>query len=163
MRYTGVTSRGIITPMFREGDDLVNMVAESLVKASEQECFELHDRDIVGVTESVLARTQGNYATVELITEDVRNKFHGEDFGIVFPILSRNRFAIMLKSSYMLCASTFAYLCVCVMFVWPSILERFSIDTPLRSMNVANVCLARCECRVVLIPAAIPNAFRHLL
>lgn len=98
MRYTGVTSRGIIMPMFKEGDDLINMVAENLLKAAENEGFELHDRDVVGVTESVLARTQGNYATIEQIAEDVRRKFNGGELGIVFPILSRNRFAIMLKA-----------------------------------------------------------------
>lgn len=98
MRYTGVTARGIITPIFKEGDDLVHGIVESLVNASKNERFDLNDGDIVGVTEAVVARTQGNYATCEQIAEDVRAKLGSEDMGIVFPILSRNRFAILLKA-----------------------------------------------------------------
>lgn len=97
MRYTGVTSRGIITPIFRQGDDLVSMVSKSIVEASENEGFALHDRDVVGVTEAVVARTQGNYATVDQIAADVRAKLGDGELGIVFPILSRNRFAILLR------------------------------------------------------------------
>lgn len=103
MRYTGVTSRGIITPIFRQGDDLVTMVRDSLLAASENEGFQLHDRDVVCVTEAVVARTQGNYATVEQIAADVRQKLGGEDMGIVFPIMSRNRFAILLRAMSMAC------------------------------------------------------------
>ena len=77
MRYTGVTSRGIITPIFRQGDDLVRLVCDSIMKASAEEGFALHDRDVVGVTEAVVARTQGNYATVEQIAADVREKLGG--------------------------------------------------------------------------------------
>lgn len=97
MRYTGVTARGIITPIFKEGDNLVQGIVNSVVNASEKEGFSLNDGDIVGVTEAVVARTQGNYATCEQIAQEVRNKLGGEDMGIVFPILSRNRFAILLK------------------------------------------------------------------
>ena len=97
MRYTGVTARGIITPIFKEGDNLVEGIVESILNASEKEGFSLNDGDIVGVTQAVIARTQGNYATCEQIAKDVRNKLGGEDIGIVFPILSRNRFAIVLK------------------------------------------------------------------
>ena len=103
MRYTGVTSRGIITPIFRQGDDLVSMIRDSLLAAAENAGFRLQDRDVVGVTEAVVARTQGNYATVEQIAEDVRQKLGGEDMGIIFPIMSRNRFAIMLKAISMAC------------------------------------------------------------
>ena len=110
MRYTGVTSRGIITPIFRQGDDLVAMVRDSLLAASENEGFQLHDRDVVCVTEAVVARTQGNYATVEQIAADVRSKMGGEDMGIVFPIMSRNRFAIILRALSMACKKLYVQL-----------------------------------------------------
>lgn len=110
MRYTGVTARGIIMPIFKEGDDLVAMIRDNLVKASENEGFQLQDRDVLGVTEAVVARTQGNYATVEQIAEDVRAKLGGEDMGIVFPILSRNRFAIMLRALSMSCRKLYVQL-----------------------------------------------------
>ncbi|NMP38525.1 MAG: F420-0--gamma-glutamyl ligase [Clostridiales bacterium] len=101
MRSTGVTARGIITPIFKQGDDLVKEVCASLVAASENEGFPIEDGDIVGVTEAVVARTQGNYATCEQIAKDLKNKFGGKDMGIIFPILSRNRFAILLKAMAM--------------------------------------------------------------
>lgn len=110
MRYTGVTSRGIIMPIFREGDNLVSMITENLVKASQEEGFAFHDRDIIGVTEAILARTQGNYATVDQIAKDVRNKFGGDDLGIVFPIMSRNRFAIILKAFSKACTKLYVQL-----------------------------------------------------
>ena len=110
MRYTGVTSRGIITPIFRQGDDLVPMIRDSLLAAAENEGFQLQDRDVVGVTEAVVARTQGNYATVEQIAEDVRQKLGGEDMGIIFPIMSRNRFAIMLRAISMACKKLYVQL-----------------------------------------------------
>ena len=97
MRYTGVTARGIITPIFKEGDDLIQGIVESVVNASKQEQFSLNDGDIVGVTEGVVARVQGNYATCDQIAKDIRAKLGGEDIGVVFPILSRNRFAPLLK------------------------------------------------------------------
>ncbi len=97
MGYTGVTSRGIIAPIFRQGDDLTTEVVKCVVAASKNEGFELNDTDIVGVTESVVARTQGNYADVGQIAEDIRNKFGNEEIGIVFPIMSRNRFSVLLK------------------------------------------------------------------
>ena len=107
MRYTGVTSRGIITPIFRQGDDLVRLVCDSIMQASAQEGFTLHDRDVVGVTEAVVARTQGNYATIEQIAEDVRQKLGGRDMGIIFPIMSRNRFAIILRALSMACSKLY--------------------------------------------------------
>lgn len=110
MRYTGVTSRGIIMPIFKEGDDLVSIIAENLVKAAQNEGFELNDRDVIGVTEAVVARTQGNYATVQQIARDVSQKLGGEDMGIVFPILSRNRFAIMLRALSMSCKKLYVQL-----------------------------------------------------
>ncbi len=110
MRYTGVTSRGIIMPIFKEGDDLVSLIRDGLLKAAEQEGFILQDRDVVGVTEAVVARTQGNYATVQQIAKDVSQKLGGEDMGIVFPILSRNRFAIMLRALSMSCKKLYVQL-----------------------------------------------------
>ncbi len=110
MRYTGVTSRGIIMPIFKEGDDLVSLIRDNLITASEKEGFPLQDRDVLGVTEAVVARTQGNYATVQQIAEDVRSKLGGEDMGIVFPILSRNRFAIMLRALSMSCRKLYVQL-----------------------------------------------------
>ncbi|NLM55830.1 MAG: F420-0--gamma-glutamyl ligase [Clostridiales bacterium] len=98
MRYTGVVARGIITPIFKYGDDVIEGITESLMAAAENENIKFNDGDIVGVTEALVARTQGNYATCEQIAEDVRSKFGGEDMGIVFPILSRNRFSILLKA-----------------------------------------------------------------
>lgn len=110
MRYTGVTSRGIIMPIFKEGDDLVSLIRDGLLKAAKEEGFALQDRDVVGVTEAVVARTQGNYATVTQIAKDVRQKLGGEDMGIVFPILSRNRFAIMLRALSMSCKKLYVQL-----------------------------------------------------
>lgn len=110
MRYTGVTSRGIITPIFKQGDDLVSLIADSVIKAAEKENFSIQDRDIIGVTEAVLARTQGNYATCEQIAADIRSKFGGKDLGIVFPILSRNRFLLLLKAIAMSCEKLYVQL-----------------------------------------------------
>lgn len=97
MRAVGTTVRGIRCPIIREGDNLVPIVIGSLLKAQEQEKFEFHDRDVIGITESIVARAQGNYATVDQIATDVKNKTGGGTVGIIFPILSRNRFAICLK------------------------------------------------------------------
>ena len=97
MRCVGVTSRGIRLPILKQGDNLANEVVESLIAASENEGFKFHDKDVVAITESIVARTQGNYCKISDIAEDVRAKTGGEDVGVIFPILSRNRFAIMLK------------------------------------------------------------------
>ena len=110
MRYTGVTARGIVAPIFRQGDDLVSAVAESLLAASRDEGFGFDDGDIVGVTEAVVARTQGNYATVDQIARALREKLGGEDMGIVFPILSRNRFAIVLRAIAKSCKKLYVQL-----------------------------------------------------
>lgn len=96
-RKVGTVSRGIRCPIIREGDDLVKIVTASVLEASEAEGFSLHDRDVIAITESVVARAQGNYCTVEDIAEDVRTKTGGDSVGVIFPILSRNRFAICLK------------------------------------------------------------------
>ena len=96
-RKVGTVSRGIRCPIIREGDDLVKIVTDSVLEAAQGEGFEIRDRDVIAVTESVVARSQGNYASVEAIAEDVRTKLGGETIGVIFPILSRNRFAICLR------------------------------------------------------------------
>lgn len=96
-RLVGTVSRGIRGPIIREGDDLVKITVDSVLAAAESEGFSLRDRDVVAITESVVARAQGNYATVDDIAADVKNKLGGETIGVIFPILSRNRFAINLK------------------------------------------------------------------
>lgn len=96
-RKVGTVSRGIRCPIIREGDDLAKIVVDSVLDAAESEGFEIRDRDVISVTESVVARSQGNYASVEAIAKDVREKLGGETIGVIFPILSRNRFSICLK------------------------------------------------------------------
>jgi hypothetical protein len=96
-RKVGTVSRGIRCPIIRQGDDLAKIVVDSLMDASGAEGFALRDRDVIAVTESIVARAQGNYATVEAIAQDVREKLGGETVGVIFPILSRNRFAICLR------------------------------------------------------------------
>ena len=96
-RRVGTVSRGIRCPIIREGDDLAQIVATSVIEAAEYEGFELHDRDVISITESIVARAQGNYASVDDIAADVKAKLGGETIGVIFPILSRNRFAICLR------------------------------------------------------------------
>ena len=96
-RKVGTVSRGIRCPIIREGDDMTNIVVNSVIEASQVEGFELRDKDVVAITESVVARAQGNYATIDAIAQDVKAKLGGETIGVIFPILSRNRFAICLK------------------------------------------------------------------
>ena len=96
-RRVGTVSRGIRCPIIRTGDDLGAIVTESVLQAAESEGFELRDRDVIAVTESIVARAQGNYCTVEDIAEDVKKKLGGGTIGVIFPILSRNRFAICLR------------------------------------------------------------------
>lgn len=96
-RKVGTISRGIRCPIIREGDNLADIVVTSVLETAESEEFALRDRDVIAVTESVVARAQGNYASVQAIAEDVRAKLGGETVGVIFPILSRNRFAICLK------------------------------------------------------------------
>ncbi|MBQ6583300.1 MAG: coenzyme F420-0:L-glutamate ligase, partial [Mogibacterium sp.] len=96
-RRVGTVSRGIRCPIIRKGDDLAQIVTDSVLEAAAAEGFELHDRDVIAVTESVVARSQGNYASIDAIAEDIRRKLGGETIGVIFPILSRNRFAICLR------------------------------------------------------------------
>ena len=97
MQNTGVIARGIVTPIFRQGDDIIELTCKSLTEAAQSGGFTLGDGDIVAITEAVVGRVQGNYATLAQISKDVRSKFGGGALGIVFPILSRNRFANVLK------------------------------------------------------------------
>ena len=96
-RRVGTVSRGIRCPIIREGDDLAAIVTDSVLEAARCEGFELRDRDVISITESIVARAQGNYASVDDIADDVRAKLGGKTVGVIFPILSRNRFAICLK------------------------------------------------------------------
>jgi len=93
----GTISRGIKAPIIREGDDIVKIVADSVLAAAEQDGFKLQDKDVIAVTEAVVARADGNYATTDDIAADVKAKLGGGTVGVVFPILSRNRFAICLR------------------------------------------------------------------
>ncbi|MBP0958680.1 MAG: coenzyme F420-0:L-glutamate ligase [Oscillospiraceae bacterium] len=96
-RTVGTISRGVRAPIIRQGDDIVEIVTNSILEASKEDGFEIRDRDIVAMTEAIVARAQGNYATVDDIANDVKAKFGGETVGVIFPILSRNRFAICLR------------------------------------------------------------------
>ncbi len=102
-RRVGTISRGIRCPIIREGDNLVDITVESVLAAAESEGFSLRDRDVIALTESIVARAQGNYVSVEDIAADVKAKLGGETVGVIFPILSRNRFAINLKGIAMGC------------------------------------------------------------
>ena len=96
-RKVGTISRGVRCPIIRQGDDLAGIVVNSVLEAAASEGFELRDRDVISVTESVVARAQGNYASIDAIAKDVKAKLGGETIGVIFPILSRNRFSICLK------------------------------------------------------------------
>lgn len=96
-RLIGTVSRGVRAPIIRMGDDIADIVVSSVLAAAESDHFTLNDQDVIAVTEAVVARAQGNYATVDQIATDVKNKFGDETIGVIFPILSRNRFAICLK------------------------------------------------------------------
>ena len=102
-RMVGTVSRGVRAPIIREGDDIVQIVVDSVLAAAQSEGFSLRDRDVVAVTEAVVARAQGNYATVDQIAADIHEKFGEDTVGVLFPILSRNRFAICLKGIAMGC------------------------------------------------------------
>ena len=96
-RKIGTVSRGVRCPIIREGDNLVDIAVTSVLEAAQSEGYEMRDRDVVALTESIVARAQGNYASVQAIADDVKAKLGGETIGVIFPILSRNRFAICLK------------------------------------------------------------------
>ena len=96
-RKVGTVVRGIRCPIIREGDDVAAIVVDSVMEAAQAEGFQLRDRDVISVTESIVARAQGNYVSVDTIAADVRKKLGGETIGVIFPILSRNRFSVCLK------------------------------------------------------------------
>jgi F420-0:gamma-glutamyl ligase len=96
-RKVGTISRGIRCPIIREGDNLASIVVDSVLEAAEAENFSLRDKDVVAVTESIVARAQGNYASIDAIAKDVKEKLGGETIGVIFPILSRNRFSVCLR------------------------------------------------------------------
>ena len=99
MRDLGTVVRGIRTPIIKENDDLESIVVESVLNASKNNGFEFHDKDVVAITEAVVGISEGNYVTVDQVTQDIKNKFNNpEELGIVYPILSRNRFSIILKA-----------------------------------------------------------------
>ncbi len=102
-RRVGTVSRGIRCPIIREGDDLATIVTDSVLEAAQYEGFELRDRDVISITESIVARAQGNYASVDDIAADVKTKLGGGTVGVIFPILSRNRFAVCLRGIAMGC------------------------------------------------------------
>ena len=97
-RKVGTISRGVRCPIIREGDNLVNIVVESVLEAANSEGFSIRNRDVIGITESIVARAQGNYATIDAMAKDIKTKINGDTVGVIFPILSRNRFAICLKA-----------------------------------------------------------------
>ena len=97
MDYQGTISRGIRAPIIKKGDDLVKITADCVCNASKEGNFPLQDKDVVAVTEAVLARSQGNYATIDQIAADVKEKFGDETVGLILPIFSRNRFSMVLK------------------------------------------------------------------
>lgn len=96
-RMVGTVVRGLRAPIVRKGDSIEEIAVKSVLEASKAEGFTIMDRDVVAVTESVVARAQGNYASIDAITKDIKSKFGGETIGVIFPILSRNRFAICLR------------------------------------------------------------------
>ncbi len=96
-RKVGTISRGIRCPIIRQGDDLAQIVTDSVLEAAQSEGFSLRDRDVISITESIVARAQGNYASIDAIAKDVREKLGGGTIGVIFPILSRNRFSICLR------------------------------------------------------------------
>ncbi len=96
-RLFGTISRGVRAPIIKSGDDIVKIVTESVLEASKVEGVAFHDRDVVAMTEAIVARAQGNYATIDDIATDVENKLGGQTVGVIFPILSRNRFSVCLK------------------------------------------------------------------
>lgn len=96
-RMVGTVVRGLRTPIIKQGDDMVSIVCDTVIEASKQEGYTIKDRDIVAITESVVARAQGNYACVDDIAKDIKNKFGEDTIGVIFPILSRNRFSLILK------------------------------------------------------------------
>ena len=98
MRNVGTIVMGIRTPIIKEGDDLASIVVDSVLKASKSEKFDFNDKDVIAVTEAVVGISEGNFATLDQIAKDIKNKLNSDHIGVVFPILSRNRFAVLLSA-----------------------------------------------------------------
>ncbi|NLY88427.1 MAG: F420-0--gamma-glutamyl ligase, partial [Firmicutes bacterium] len=98
MRRIGVHVRSLRTPIIREGDDVVRIVVDALMNSLKEDGYDLMDRDVLAITESLVARAQGNYVTLDQVEKDLKAKFPVEEIGVVFPILSRNRFLLILKA-----------------------------------------------------------------
>ena len=113
-RYIGTVSRGIRTPIIKKGDDLVDIVCTSVESAAKAEGFELRDKDVVAITESVVGRAQGNYCSIDDIALDIKNKLGGNEIGLIFPITSRNRFSVLLSGIAKGCKKIY------LMFSYPS-------------------------------------------
>ena len=113
-RFTGTVSRGIRTPIIKQGDDLVTLVSESVINAAKGENFEIRDKDVIAITESVVGRAQGNYCSIDDIALDIKNKLGGKKIGLIFPITSRNRFSVLLKGIARGCEKIY------LMFSYPS-------------------------------------------
>ena len=113
-RFTGTVSRGIRTPIIKQGDDLVTLVSESVINAAKGENFEIRDKDVIAITESVVGRAQGNYCSIDDIALDIKNKLGGKEIGLIFPITSRNRFSVLLKGIARGCEKIY------LMFSYPS-------------------------------------------
>ena len=106
-RMLGTVSMGVRAPIIRQGDDLAQIVTNAILDAIKEDSLTPHDRDIVAMTESIVARAQGNYCGIDDIAADVRTKFGGETLGVIFPILSRNRFSICLRGIAKGCKKVF--------------------------------------------------------
>lgn len=113
-RYIGTVSRGIRTPIIKQGDNLVEIVPQAIMNACESANFSINDKDVICITESVVGRAQGNYCSIDDIATDIRNKFGGEDLGLIFPITSRNRFSVLLSGIAKGCKKIY------LMFSYPS-------------------------------------------
>jgi len=113
-RFVGTVSRGIRTPIIKHGDNLVELVTSAVINAAKGENFELRDRDVVAITESVVGRAQGNYCSIEDIAIDIKNKLGGNEIGLIFPITSRNRFSVLLSGVAKGCKKIY------LMFSYPS-------------------------------------------
>ena len=113
-RLVGTVSRGIRCPIIKQGDDLVNITCDSVINAAKSENFELRDKDVVAITESVVGRAQGNYCSIDDIALDIKNKLGGNEIGLIFPITSRNRFSVLLSGIARGCKKIY------LMFSYPS-------------------------------------------